>query len=215
MYNSDKPTRDELPTTKKLIRSTLIAIAAAGAILVAIVLPSEYSIDPTGVGRVLGLAEMGAIKEQLSREAEADRQMEQKITVPAKPDERSGSFSGFLASLFIRPAAAQAMGTDWKDEVSVKLKPGQGAEVKLVMKKGGKAVFDWTVEGGVANFDLHGDNRKRSKSYKKGRGVSGEKGVLEAAFDGNHGWFWRNRTTKSITVILRVKGEYTEIKRYM
>ena len=36
-------------------------------------------------------------------------------------------------------------------------------------------------------------------------------GELVAAFDGSHGWFWRNRTTIPVTITLKTKGEYTEI----
>jgi len=43
--------------------------------------------------------------------------------------------------------------------------------------------------------------------------VPGDNGTLEAAFDGNHGWFWRNRGKEDITVILKVKGDYIEMKR--
>jgi len=39
MYNSDIPTRAELPTTRQLIKSTIIAIISAIVILVTIVLP--------------------------------------------------------------------------------------------------------------------------------------------------------------------------------
>lgn len=55
MYNSDLPRRADLPTSAQLRRSTWIAGVAASAILVFVVLPSEYAIDPTGVGSVLGL----------------------------------------------------------------------------------------------------------------------------------------------------------------
>ena len=55
-----------------LIRSTLLAAGAAGAILVLFWLPAEYGIDPTGVGGLTGLTEMGEIKQQLAAEAEAD-----------------------------------------------------------------------------------------------------------------------------------------------
>jgi len=27
-----------------------------------------------------------------------------------------------------------------------------------------------------------------------------------------HGWFWRNRTSESLTVTLRTSGQYTELK---
>ena len=56
--------------------STAITAASAVAILVTVVLPAEYNIDPTGIDGVLGLAEMGEIKSQLAEEAEADRLVE-------------------------------------------------------------------------------------------------------------------------------------------
>ena len=74
MYNTEKPRAEELPSTGHLIRSTVIAMVSAAVILLTIILPSEYGVDPTGIGRALGLAEMGEIKEQLKMEAEADRQ---------------------------------------------------------------------------------------------------------------------------------------------
>lgn len=58
-------------TSGGLIRSTLLAGGGALAILVLFWLPAEYDIDPTGVGGLLGLTEMGAIKTQLAGEAAA------------------------------------------------------------------------------------------------------------------------------------------------
>ncbi|MHA6688251.1 hypothetical protein ACX3P0_22145 [Mesorhizobium sp. A556] len=52
-------------------------------------------------------------------------------------------------------------------------------------------------------------------SYERGRGVAEDEGVLEAAFDGNHGWFWRNRTDADVTVTLKTTGAYKDIKRMM
>ena len=72
MYNSDPPTRAELPTSRQLLRSTVIAVIVAAVLLALVVLPAEYGIDPTGVGRLLNLTEMGEIKQQLAEEAEAD-----------------------------------------------------------------------------------------------------------------------------------------------
>ena len=73
MFNSEKPTPEELPSTAQLLRSTVIALIAAIVILVTMVLPAEYAIDPTGAGRVLGLTEMGEIKNSLEKEAKEDR----------------------------------------------------------------------------------------------------------------------------------------------
>ncbi|MFG9957587.1 transmembrane anchor protein, partial [Pseudomonas aeruginosa] len=55
MFNTKLPTQCELPTSRQLLRSTVIAVGVAAALLVTVVMPSEYAIDPTGVGRVLGL----------------------------------------------------------------------------------------------------------------------------------------------------------------
>jgi hypothetical protein len=81
------------------------------------------------------------------------------------------------------------------------------------MQAGAKVSFAWSAEGSPVNFDAHGDGGGRKISYKKGRGVSTDQGVLEAAFDGNHGWFWRNRGTSEVTVTLRVRGNYASLKR--
>ncbi len=66
------PVQSVPATPGGLIRHTLIAAGAAGAILVLFWLPAEYGIDPTGVGALTGLTEMGEIKSQLAAEAEAD-----------------------------------------------------------------------------------------------------------------------------------------------
>lgn len=66
MFNA-KTEPDELPSSAQLIRSTAIAAASAVAILVTVVLPAEYNIDPTGIGGVLGLSEMGRSKPSLRR----------------------------------------------------------------------------------------------------------------------------------------------------
>jgi hypothetical protein len=209
MYNTDLPPRIELPSSKQLLRSTVMAIIIAAVLLVTVVLPSEYGIDPTGIGRAIGLAEMGEIKQQLAKEAEEDRIRDQQQAAP----ERRSSLGAVLSSLLIRPAAAQTA-TPRSEEMSVTLKPGQGAEIKLQMKKGAKAQYSWTATDNV-NFDLHGDGSGKETSYKKGRSVTKDEGTFTAEFDGSHGWFWRNRTNKDVTVTVRATGDYAAMKRVM
>jgi hypothetical protein len=85
MYNTDLPNRADLPSSKKLLISTLLAIVIAAILLVTVVLPAEYGIDPTRIGRVLGLTQMGEIKTALAREAENDRKnVASTSTPPAK-----------------------------------------------------------------------------------------------------------------------------------
>lgn len=212
MYNTDMPTRADLPSSTQLLRSTAIAIAAAGAILVTVVLPAEYAIDPTGAGRALGLTEMGEIEAQLADEAARDKERDQ--SAPAT--ERRSSLSGALTGLLISSANAQTASTpvaisQKTEEATYTLKPGEFIEAKLGMKKGGKVKFKWFVADGTVNYDMHGETGQTSKSYAKGRGSAGEEGVLEAAFDGSHGWFWRNRGKAPVKVTLRVDGPYDVI----
>ena len=217
MYNTPLPTQAELPTTARLLRSTIIALISAIIILVAIVLPSEYGIDPTGIGNKLGLTEMGQIKVQLAAEAEAEAAAETAAkTNTATVAEPAAKAEPKITSQAEAPAQAQDDTVDTAvktDEVSFTLKPGQGAEIKLVMKAGAQANYSWTANGAVINFDTHGDGAGRSITYEKGRGVPSDEGVLEAAFEGNHGWFWRNRTKSDVTVTLKTSGDYIELKR--
>ncbi len=209
MHNGNKPDLDELPTSAQLIRSTIYAAIAAVAILVTIVLPSEYGIDPTGFGKAVGLAEMGDIKVQLAEEAEADRLLE--LQNGGLQEEQS-SVGGGIFGFFVSAAHAQTLEPEWTDDYSVTLAPGEGVEVKLVMEEGAEAEFKWVAENGVVNFDLHGDGGGENISYEKGRAVPGDEGVLTAAFTGNHGWFWRNRDGQDVKVTLLVRGDYSEMK---
>lgn len=211
MYNSDIPTRAELPSTRQLIKSTIIAITAAAAILVTIVLPSEYAVDPTGVGKILNLTEMGEIKQQLSAEAEADRQLQMQMI---ETEEKSSDLLDSLLGLIVSSAHAQSAVEAWTDEQTYVLVPGESIEIKLVMEEGAEAEFLWVAEGGVLNFDLHGDGSGKNISYEKGRGVPNQDGVLKAAFTGNHGWFWRNRDKQDVKFTLSVRGAYSDIVVY-
>jgi hypothetical protein len=204
MFNADKPSLDELPSSAQLLRSTIIAALGAVAILVTVVLPAEYGIDPTGAGRVLGLTEMGDIKHELSEESEADHSA---VTGGRDP---SSLFAGFLNAL-IGVAHAEDAGP-WTDEVTFTLAPGETNEIKLTMKEGDVAEYRMGVAGGRVNYDLHAHSGGKSISYEKGRGSSGTEGQIEAAFDGNHGWFWRNRDDQSATVTLFLRGTYSGIK---
>ena len=214
MYNTELPTRAELPSSRQLIRSTVIAVVTAGVLLTTAVLPAEYGIDPTGIGNALGLKKMGEIKTTLAKEAagEAQRSPPPADAAPSAANTTSKTQAAASPSPTPEPAGKS-------DEVTVSLKPGQAAEVKLDMRKGAKVTYEWTVRGGVVNVDAHGDPLNPPAGfyhgYGKGRQVSKDAGVLQAAFDGKHGWYWRNRSNSAVTVTLSTNGQYTAIKRVL
>lgn len=219
MYNTDMPTRAELPSSGQLLRSTLLAAGVAAALLVTVVLPAEYGVDPTGAGRALGLTEMGEIKTQLHEEAEADAAKDRAAPAPAPaapvPGNRSSLLGVLFAELILGPAAAQSAPATKSQEFTVSLKPGEGTEVKANMRKGSRLTFVWTVEGGTVNHDTHGSpsGGGAERSYSKGRGVQGDKGEIVADFDGSHGWFWRNRGRAPVTVKLTASGDFEGLKQ--
>lgn len=225
MYNTELPSRAELPSSQQLIRSTLTAAVVAGVLLTVAVLPAEYGVDPTGLGRVLRLTEMGEIKSKLAAEAAADA-LAAKATPAATPTPSpvtAAQPSSLVATAPAQAATATATSASnagaadaaapWRDTLSLTLKPGEGTEIKLKMTAGAKAQYTWVVEAGAVNYDTHGDGGGRSVSYQKGRGVASDEGVLTAAFTGNHGWYWRNRGAADVKLVLKTRGEYTAIQK--
>ena len=205
MFNAEKPSLEELPSSAQLLRSTVIAAVSALVILVTVVMPAEYGIDPTGVGRVLGLTEMGGIKQELAREVEEDHSS-------VREPHTLTNYLSLVSKLIISPAQAQSA-DGWTDEVTFTLNPGETQELKLTMNEGDIAEYRMSVDGGRVNFDLHAHGDGKSVTYEKGRGSTGSEGELKAAFDGDHGWFWRNRDKTALTVILQVRGTYSEFKQ--
>lgn len=206
MSNIHKPDPAELPSTGRLLRSTAIAAAVAAGLLVTIVLPAEYAIDPTGVGRLLGLTQMGEVKVALAAEAEAEATtpaLIAPVAVAAVPQAPAPAAA----------AAAPAAPFAKVEEVSITLAPNQAAEFKAEMRKGATVDFRWSTDGPKLNFDTHGDGQGiKYHGYAKGAEAVSE-GQLTAAFDGAHGWFWRNRAGKPVTLTLRVSGDFARLKR--
>ena len=208
MYNSNIPTDNELPSTGKLIKSTILAAVTAGLLLVTVVMPAEYGIDPTGIGNAIGLKRMGEIKVKLAEEAA----MDQTENLAVKDDEEPAQ-----AEVVVEPTPDPIDTTPaiLNHEMQVTLAPDEGAEIKVDMSKNSKVQYTWWTDGGKANFDVHGDSKKLKidyHNYYKGSEQRKE-GEIVAEFDGSHGWFWRNRTSKTITITIKTRGEYTDIKR--
>ena len=196
MFNSQRPRLEDLPTNRQLLGATTFAVAVSAVILTSVVLPSEYAIDPTGIGRALNLTQMGEIKLQLAEEAAMD------AAAPAVPTT--------VTQLTAAPSIVEGQ----SETMQLTLAPGEGAEIKATMQEGATIAFDWSVEGGHVNFDTHADAPGISyHGYEKGQQSTGQQGELVAAFDGHHGWFWRNRSGGTVTVTLRVDGAFSELRR--
>ena len=200
-----------LPTLPQLIKATALALIVAGAILITTVLPTEYGIDSTGIGKMLGLTTLSASSVPTSESAAS-------IPVPAASTTTLPSNTTVAA-----PAAQASPATVTKsdvpfrsDEMSLTLQPDEGSEIKAAMRKGEQFVFAWVADGGKVNFDMHGEQPNAGEdftSYWKDKKQTSAQGIFVAPFDGTHGWYWRNRGDKPVTVKVKVSGFYEKLYR--
>jgi hypothetical protein len=215
MYNTQKPDLADLPTASRLLRSTAIAVGVAATLLVTVVLPAEYAVDPTGIGRLLGLTEMGSVKMAIAREAdqEAAAEATPAASAPVMTAQAASPPAAAAVPAVQAIAPAERAPAAKAEEMTLTLAPGQGVEIKATMRKGASVTYVWVTDGPKLNFDTHGDGTGISyHGYGKGS-ESRSEGVLTAAFDGSHGWFWRNRAGKPVTVTLKVIGDFDSLKR--
>ncbi|QTN36387.1 transmembrane anchor protein [Cognatishimia activa] len=199
MYNAPQPKLEDLPSKRQLRRSSIIAGIGAVFIGVAVYMPAELGQDPTGVGSLLGLTEMGEIKQQLKAEAAADAETHSELE-PSLLDD--------ILGLFVSSAYAQEA---WQDSITFTLEPGEYTETKAIMEEGATLFYEWSSTGGRVNFDLHAHAGSDAVTYEKGRGQTEGTGSFETPFAGNHGWFWRNRDEEAVTVTLLLRGDYSAI----
>lgn len=188
---------NELPSYSQLIKYSIIALAVASVFFVCIVVPAEYGKDPTGVGELLGLKEMGEIKIRLEKQFHRE----------------------YYGHILIKDDVGENLegSKEKQDVLKVLLQPNEAIEIKLEMIEGALANYNWSTQNGGLNYNLHGDGYKginKSITYKKGRMISSDNGEIIPEFDGYHGWFWRNRNSTAVTLELETTGDYIAIKKF-
>jgi len=167
---------------KTLLISSITAVILAFIILVCFVGPAEFGIDPTGLGSKMGLT-------VLAKSPSTDS----KTTINC-------------------PAGKQAQ--DWSDIVIITIPANSGLEYKFYIKKENKLVYTWKTNGEKLYFDFHGEPAGDTTGYFKSFNETTDyqsTGSLIAPFTGAHGWYWENKTSTPIKVMLKTKGQY-EIK---
>lgn len=109
-----------------------------------------------------------------------------------------------------KPLATQA--TDGEQDTAILTVPaGKGIEYKLDMKKFQKATYEWVTDGGDLYVDLHGEPKGDTTGYFESYAIAAAdemKGSFTAPFDGSHGWYWKNKSEKDITIQLIFSGDY-------
>ncbi|MDI3323900.1 hypothetical protein QKW35_05895 [Pontibacterium granulatum] len=189
-------THEGLPSKTSLFKATVGAALLGGALLITTVLPAEYGIDPTGLGKAMGLTALNSSAN----------------SIPFSP-----VISPAIAELNPQDSSPvrKRSETYQTKTFSLKLAPGQGTELKAIMEQGERFIFHWEVEGGVVNFDMHGEQPNAAKdeftSYWVARNMPRSSGSFTAPFKGSHGWYWHNRTDNPVTVHLSMSGFFRDV----
>ncbi len=179
------------PSARRLARITAVAFVVATILAVCVVLPAEFSLDPTGFGQLSGLSRLSGPKEVIA-------------TAPAGPTENTQYFPAAFRSDVIDIPLAASGNEDRNDEL----------EYKVRMKAGEVVVYSWTVEGLTDPeefyYDFHSESTPAPGQVVEYRQMMGadSNGALTAPFEGVHGWYFQNQSVKPVTVHLKLSGFY-------
>jgi hypothetical protein len=167
-------------STKTLIKASIAATIIAAIVFVTLILPSEYNIDPTGVGKSLGLT---VLAEPV--------QAEEPDAVAGEGGEKKAILKKDMTTIVV-PAGK---GLEYKFYLE------QFADIDYEWKTDGTALkFDFHGEP-------EGDTTGYYKTFVKAKN-SEMKGSMTVPFTGSHGWFWRNETDKDVVITLTTEGQY-------
>jgi len=178
----------------KLIRNTGIAALVAITLLLTIILPAEFDIDPTGVGSVLGIS-------GLSHQA---------------VEEGVNSETGENALAAASPLHIHHQPPLKFVDVDLVLEPyGQG-EFKLKMQANADLSYLWHSGTDLVYADLHGHTLVMGDEgeeeivvrYLETQEGTGESGQFETPFGGDHGWYFLNLGTRPINIRVQISGNF-------
>jgi len=182
-----------LPSPRQLARTTVLAAGAAAVVLVTLVLPAEYAVDPLGTGRALGLTRIAA--------------------PPPMPEEPVPPGAALVPA---QNGPIGAYSTPFKsDSAQFVLGPYDFVEYKYRLEQGATMVYAWTSTAALMH-EFHGDpaaSPETPVSYdKKTRRES--TGTFTAPFAGIHGWYWENPGADPVTITLHTSGFYSSATEF-
>jgi hypothetical protein len=199
------------PSGKRVARSVLLAIVVAAVLLVAAELPAEYGIDPTGIGRVLGLTELSA---------PPTRTFEVKDVLAGNEGVREVEVPNFNDPVPLpNPSVHQSEdGAIETRTMTITLPPDAETEIKTVLRESKVIVYRWETDRGSIYCDLHGHDPEAGSEffvrYREDQEASNVTGSLVAPFGGEHGWYWLNYNEFPVVITLTVTGFFDDIKDY-
>ncbi len=168
------------------------SLVAASLIVLGVILPAEFHVDPLGFGRATGLLHLSGPRE-----------------VRVQPSALAGSDAP--AHFYSSPFRT--------DSIDIRLAAGgdpeRGDELewKVRMQVNDTLIYAWNTEAPADQFyfDFHGQSDPTPEvkvlSYREGFG-NASNGALTASFAGIHGWYLQNQSEHPVVVHLKLSGFY-------
>jgi hypothetical protein len=174
-----KPRRSSDSRAGSKDRTPAIVAIVLALLLITVVVPAWFGIDPVGTGRALGLTGDVAVR------------------TPATPASSASS-----------NASHDPQYVSYISDSRKYTLPISGAmEFMYHLNVRGGMVYGWKATGEV-EFDLHNEptgKPEAAQSVEKGSARE-QHGSYVAAYDGLHGWYWRNNTNQPVTIDLTASG---------
>jgi hypothetical protein len=208
---ASEPSPDwQAPSGQRLAQSVVAAIVVAAVVLVVAVLPAEYGIDPTGIGKALGLTEMRQPARTITvKDVIGGNEHVREVEVP----------DAGQPTPLPNPAVHQDEPEAPKSRtIMLTLGLNQETEVKAILREAKVVLYEWHTEGGKVYSDFHGHDPATSSEafvrYREDQETEGGSGSLVAPFAGEHGWYWLNVSNNPVTVTLKLTGYFDDTKDY-
>jgi hypothetical protein len=207
-----EPARSDA-ASRNVVLSAVIGACVAAIVLFAFVLPAEYGIDPTGLGRVLGLTEMNAV-------AEPTRTFQIVNVIGGNESVKEVEIPDFGEPVPLpNPEVYQHRDAAPRTDTVNVMIPAEGeTEIKTVLGTSQMIVFSWHTDRGAIYSDFHGHDPEAGDEfwvrYSEHQEAAGDDGSLVAPFSGEHGWYWLNFNDFPVTVTLTLTGYYDDIIDY-
>lgn len=197
---------------KTLCLSSIIAIFIAAVVLVVAVFPAEFGKDPTGLGKKLGLlvlSETATVSDDPTEiQTRVQANSKKQTAVVGKEPTASENINDK------ETGAQHAVANNRYHEnntVTIEIPAKKGLEYKFHLRKGEEMDYSWQTDGTKIYFDFHGEPKGDTTGYFKSFVVKTDhqsQGNFSAPFEGSHGWYWENSSSKPIKVTLVTSGYY-------
>jgi hypothetical protein len=116
----------------------------------------------------------------------------------------------------VNGTSENSVANDQSNTATIIVKANKALEYKFKISQYEKLEYEWNADAPL-RYDFHGDPEDKD-SYPKGYFESYANGTSDAAkgkitipYNGSHGWYWKNTSTKDITISLTTKGNYNII----